>query len=133
MVAVTDLTKTTPYRKHTKVRSTTDLPGVPEGTDGKVKMSQGITWLRYWVQFDNGVWLGSVDHSQVVPVKEWDDHLRRQEEAARRAAEAPDPAESAGAGEAVAAAGGESKVVNGVAVPPHLLERSKSARQRLGA
>lgn len=132
MVAFTELEKTSPYRKNTKVRATTDLPGVPEGTTGKVKLTQGITWLRYWVQFDNGVWLGSIDHSQIVPADQWEEFLRRREEEAQKAAEPPDEEEAAaeGGGEA---GGGDGATVNGVAVPTHLLERAKKARERLGA
>ena len=31
-----------------------DLPGIPEGTGGKVVFVEGFTWIRYWVRFDNG-------------------------------------------------------------------------------
>lgn len=131
MATITKLANTTPLSRNAKVRATEDLPGVPEGTGGKVKLINGMTWLRYWVQFDNGEWLGHVDHSQIVPADEWDDFLRRREEAANAPA-----VESSGAADgdgAPAAATGEGKVVNGVTVPAHLLERSKNARQRLGA
>lgn len=132
MVAVTELQKTPPYRKNTKVRAAVDLPGVPEGTPGKVKLVQGITWLRYWLQFDNGVWLGSVDHSQIVPAAEWDEFLRRREEEAEKAAQAPEQSAEQVEGDEPAT-GGEAADVNGVAIPPHLLDRAKKARERLGS
>jgi hypothetical protein len=132
MVAYTDIAKTTPYAKNTKVKATTDLLGVPEGTTGKVKMVNGMSWLRYWVQFDNGVWIGSVDHSQIVPVKEWEAYLRRRDEEAE-AAEAVAEASDAESGGEAAPSGGEGVIVGGAKVPAHLLERSKSARERLGA
>lgn len=47
--------------KGDKVVATRALRGVPEGTRGKVQVVNGLTWMRYWVQFDNGVWLGSID------------------------------------------------------------------------
>lgn len=133
MVAFTDIAKTTPYAKNTKVKATTDLPGVPEGTVGKVKMTNGMSWLRYWVQFENGVWLGSVDHSQIVPAKEWEQYLRRREEAAEAAEAAAEASEAeSGDGEAAPAAD-EGVTVGGAKVPAHLLDRSKKARERLGA
>lgn len=131
---ITTLDKTTPYRKNQKVIATTDLPGVPEGTRGKVKVINGMTWLRYWVMFDNGAWLGQVDHAQLVPAGEWAEYQRRREEAANAPAEADGDADSgAGDGDGPAAAAGEGATVNGVSVPAHLLDRSKKARERLGA
>ena len=47
-----------------KIVATVDLPGVPEGTTGKVLVSNGVTWYRYWVDFDNGVRLGQVGHQR---------------------------------------------------------------------
>ncbi len=38
-----------------------ELPGVPEGTPGKVIGVSGLTWIRYRVQFDNGRELNLVD------------------------------------------------------------------------
>ena len=48
----------TPFRRNERVVTTTDLVGAPEGTYGKVKLSNGLhttnNWPRYWVRFDNG-------------------------------------------------------------------------------
>ena len=57
--------RTLPIKRYKKVVATVDLPGVPEGTAGKVRVSNGVTWYRYWVDFDNGVRLGQVGHQQV--------------------------------------------------------------------
>ncbi|MDH3707700.1 MAG: hypothetical protein OES57_16660, partial [Acidimicrobiia bacterium] len=50
-----------------------DLPGVPEGTPGKVLVSVGLTWIRYRVRFGNGVELGSLDRSVLASAREWAD------------------------------------------------------------
>ena len=47
-----------PLKRKQKVVATIDLPGVPEGTEGKILVSNGIEWFRYWVDFDNGAKLG---------------------------------------------------------------------------
>ena len=38
-----------------KVTAKVDLPGVPEGTPGKVILANGFNWLRYRVRFEGGV------------------------------------------------------------------------------
>ena len=68
-----------------KVRATVDLPGVPAGTAGKVAMSNGITWKRYWVRFENGELLGHVDHDNIVISRAWDAYFREKERAAAAA------------------------------------------------
>lgn len=52
-----------------KVTATTDLPGVPAGTQGKVMLVNGFQRLRYWVHFSNGVDLGQLDGEQIAPFK----------------------------------------------------------------
>jgi hypothetical protein len=44
-----------------KVVATTDLPGVPEGTQGVVLLANGFNWRRHRVRFDNGVEMGDLD------------------------------------------------------------------------
>jgi hypothetical protein len=123
----------TPFSKGEVVLATEDLGRVPEGTTGKVKLIDGFEWIRYWVFFDNGEKLGSIDGSQLVRPKHYEAWKARRdnaEEAARQAAEvgavATLDAAEGGADEAPAA------TVSGVEIPPHLLERSKAARTRLG-
>ncbi len=49
------------YLAGDKVRAVEDLPGVPAGTLGEVKMVTGLSWIRYRVRFDNGVELNLLD------------------------------------------------------------------------
>ena len=120
--------RTLPIKRYKKIVATVDLPGVPEGTTGKVLVANGVTWYRYWVDFDNGVRLGQVGHQQVCLANDWDSFRIDRAEIKRRAAEAPEKSdESDDGGDGGDAAG------NRFGVPEHLLERSKAARQRLGA
>ncbi len=49
------------YTKKDKVEAAVDLPGVPAGTPGKILVANGFAWNRYYVKFDNGVAIGSID------------------------------------------------------------------------
>ena len=91
----------------------------------------GFTWTRYRVAFDNGYDLGSIDGSHLSRPKEFEAALAQRERAADLAVVTSDG--GGDAGEAAGAASGESKVVNGVSVPGHLIERSRLARERLAA
>ena len=55
-----------------RVRAAVDLPGVPEGTRGRVILSNGFEWIRYRVVFDNGDInghdIGSLHREQLVLV-----------------------------------------------------------------
>ncbi len=73
-----EVTILNPLKRKQKVIATIDLPGVPEGTEGKIRVANGIQWFRYSVDSD-------------------------------------------------ATAGNEH------GIPEHLLERSRAARERLGA
>jgi len=44
-----------------------DLDGVASGTEGKVILANGFSWLRYRVLFANGVELGDLDHRTIAP------------------------------------------------------------------
>ena len=44
-----------------KVVAITALPGVPEGTKGKVLLANGMNWRRYRILFENGSELGHLD------------------------------------------------------------------------
>ncbi len=128
-----------PLKPHTKVRSVIDLPNVAKYSNGKVELANGVTWVRYWVRFENGESIGHISHGDVIPVKFWDQYLVHKEQTEREAAEAEARAaaaaeagvDAAASGGGEAAAGGGS-VINGVSIPPHLLERSAAARTRLG-
>ena len=113
-----------------RVVATEDMPGIPMGTTGKVIFPEGLTWIRYWVRFDNGVIRGTLDRRKLARPGEWAEIVRRresgEEETTATAASGGDGAPTA------AAAEGESVMVNGVAVPAHLIERSKNRREVLG-
>ena len=113
-----------------RVIAADDMPGIPMGTTGKVIFPEGLTWIRYWVRFDNGVVRGTIDRKKLARPGEWAEIVRR-----RESGEEVVPAEAAatdGGDAAPAAAAGESVLVNGVAVPAHLIERSKNRREVLG-
>lgn len=46
--------------RNQRVKAAIDMPGVPAGTNGRIKLVNGFRWTRYWVSFDNGVEIGSV-------------------------------------------------------------------------
>jgi hypothetical protein len=119
-------------KKGARVVATTDLRGVPEGTAGKVKVVNGLgPWIRCWVHFDNGVWMGSVAGSKLVAEKDWPEFQQlRTEEAANASKRAEQAAAAAAAPPEEAAAepaAAKSKV------PAHLLERAKAAREKKAA
>ena len=128
----------TPFKKNEIVSATIDLPGVPAGTQGRIKVINGIDWRRYWVFFDNGVELGQLDEDELVRPRHWD-HWHEQKAAAEAAAAASAEAAAAGA-EAGGEAGGDAAgsdpndplAAIRAMVPPYLLERSAAARARLG-
>lgn len=55
------------FKHHQKVVAVEDLPGVPAGTPGRVIFTNGLTWVRYRVRFENGVELGSLDARFLAP------------------------------------------------------------------
>lgn len=121
----------TEFRRNEKVKALDDLPGVPKGTEGKVLLVAGFTWTRYRVAFANGYDLGSIDAAHLARPKEFEAALEQRAAAAENAA-AVTESDAGDDGEAAASGGGD-KVVNGVTVPAHLLERSKRARDRLAS
>jgi hypothetical protein len=119
----------TEFRRNERVKTLDELPGVPLGTEGRVLLVDGFTWTRYRVTFDNGYDLGSIDGSHLSRPREFEAALAQREAASLEVAEVAGADDGGG----VAAATGEGKVVNGVSVPDHLLDRSKRARERLTA
>ena len=81
--------RTLPIKRYRKVVATSDLPGVPEGTVGKVRVANGVSWYRYWVDFDNGVRMGQVSHADLCLEGDWGRFQLDRVEDERRAAEAP--------------------------------------------
>lgn len=127
-----------PFTRNEIVMAIDDLPGVPARTSGKVKMVSGVTWRRYWVFFENGVHIGSLDSHELVRPGDWEHFMAARAEREIAAAAA---AAAAAAGEV---AGTEVAAGNGAEddspaarlralVPEYLLERSAAARARLDA
>jgi len=115
-----------------KVVAARSMPGIPEGTKGKVFMVSGFEWIRYWVRFENGVARGSIDRKKLARLKDWDRiqaaRARGEDEFGESGAAEVVPDDGGGDG---AAAAGESVTYAGVAIPAHLIERSKNRRQLL--
>ena len=127
-------------RRGEKVRLVAELPGVPQGVEGKVAMANGFTWNRYWVRLVDGRVVGHIDHGDLVRTKDYERFLVARdreaveaEEAARRAAEAAETAPAEADGADGGDGGPGEAVVNGVAVPAYLIQRSADARARLSA
>ncbi len=124
MAKIVDLSQR--IKSGAKVLATTDLPGVPKGTRGKVAMSNGITWKRYWVRFENGELLGHVDHDNIVIERAWDRFFAEKEAAAAAAAAGASAAADAGGGGD--SGGGDTPF----GVPQYLLDRTKAALEKAG-
>jgi len=120
--------RTLPIKRFKKVVATVDLPGVPEGTIGKVRVANGFTWYRYWVDFDNGVRMGQVSHEHLCHEGDWGRFQLDRAEAERRALEALEAPEASGEGDGPV----EVAAGNRFGVPEHLLQRSRDARTLLG-
>jgi len=98
---------------------------------GRVILSSGLDWVRYWVAFENGVELGSLHRDKLVREAEWDAYLvqrERSQEIAESDSEGQDSSEGSDSPSSVS--GGVE--VNGVLVPQLLLDRTKAALERLG-
>ena len=124
--------QTKPFKAGERVKLVRDIRGGPKGSVGRVKMAAGLTWQRYWVEFANGRWVGSVSHSHLVRERDWDEYQRLLEEERKRPKKPEVAADSSastgdGDGAAPAATGPASRV------PAHLLERSRKARERKAA
>ena len=120
-------------RKKEIVKAAINLRGVPEGTMGRVILSSGLDWVRYWVAFDNGVEIGSLHRDKLVREIEWDAYILQRERSqevaeAESSTEALDTSEEADA----QSSGSGGVEVNGVLVPQLLLDRSKAALERFG-
>ena len=118
----------TALKPRERVTLTRDIRGVPEGTNGVVKVANGLTWARYWVQFDNGHWVGSVSAADLVREGDFEEFKKRRAEEALRP-----KVEDAPAAAPAADAGGGGGGAASSRVPAHLLERSQKARARKAA
>ena len=114
--------------KQQEVVAATNLKGVPEGTTGKVMLSNGLDWVRYWVKFENGVEMGSLHRNKLVSAEDWDLYLEEREDDALPIEETTDSADE----ESSTTGSGGGVEVNGVLVPQLLLDRSQAALERFG-
>lgn len=112
-----------PFATKDRVTAAVDLPRVPAGTGGSVIQVQGLSWIRYWVWFDNGERVGTIHRDKLMSADEWE-----------RRNDAPSEVVAVVAGATAAAAGAESGGFANVGpVPGHLIERSRLARERWAA
>ncbi len=115
-------------RKGDKVICAAELREVPEGTAGKVVLVVGLSWIRYWVSFENGVSVGSINRKHLATPAQWRRRLEGGDEAV-----ATDDGAAADGGDDAGDGGGGGYTHNGVLVPQLLIDRSKAARERLAA
>lgn len=123
-------TATEELRRRDAVVASVDLRNVPAGTKGKVAIVNGLKWIRYWVRFDNGESIGSLDRSKLATPAEWDRALNGEEE--RPAAGAVAAADGDGSAADAPSAGGGVTTSSGTVVPQKLIDRTAAARARLG-
>jgi len=115
-------------RRGDKVIAIADLRGVPEGTEGKVSVVNGFEWVRYWVRFDNGVSLGSINRKALATPAQLNQKVAGG--AADGADEAEESEDAAGGADD---GGGGVTTSNGTVVPQKLIDRAAAARARLAA
>ena len=122
----TALDRTSPIRRHQKVVATINLPGVPGGTLGKVRVANGFAWYRYCEDFEIGVKLGHVDHGNVVRAGDWVRFQVERAEASLQVSEEVDDPDGDNDDN------GDEAAENRFGVPEYILERSRVARAHLG-
>ena len=54
-------------RRGDRVVSKVPLPGVPDGTEGRVILANGFNWMRYRVRFRNGAEVADLDERHLTP------------------------------------------------------------------
>lgn len=114
-----------PFTTKDRVTAAVDLPRVPAGTGGSVIQVQGLSWIRYWVWFDNGERVGTIHRDKLMSAQEWE---RRNDAPVAAVATAAGPTADSGAD-----TGGTSGFANVGPVPGLLIERSRLARERWAA
>jgi hypothetical protein len=109
-------------REKDRVVATVDLKRVSKGTTGKVIMVQGLSWIRYWVLFDNGERIGTLHRSKLATLAEWEN---------KSVAVPSSQGLASGVADVVEAGAAAAETIGGV--PAHLLEKSRLARERWAA
>jgi len=67
------------------VTTTTEVEGVPVGTEGRVLLANGFNWQRYRILFDNGAEVGDLDGRQLAPIGKAAKRLKKAEKKAAQA------------------------------------------------
>ena len=120
----------TPFKRGEKVMLVHPIPGRTEGERGKIKLVSGFDdWKRYWVRFNDGQLVGSVNHSDLVRPRMYPSWRQREEEAAAAAQASSAGTSAAPATAAIEAGGGGGGVAD--LIPAALMERSRAAKARL--
>lgn len=116
-----------------KVRAAVDMRNVPEGTAGSVLLANGVTWVRYWVKFENGIEIGSIHRDKLVRAEDWTQYLVDRENTEEAAAELEGTETAIETSEGPSKSTSDNSVsVNGVTVPQLLLDRTTAALARFG-
>jgi hypothetical protein len=123
--------KSRELRRGDKVIAVEPIGVIPEGTRGVIKVIDGLAWTRYWVAWETGEWMGTVDAASVVAANRYEDYKREQAEAVERAKQPPAAVSPAAGG--AEAAGTKTAGAGAGGIPEHLLERSRLARERKAA
>jgi hypothetical protein len=129
-----------PFRRRTddsprvgdRVVAVEPIGDIPEGTQGRIKVVDGFGWVRYWVAWETGEWMGSVDSASVVRTDRLD-QWRAERDAAQVAAVAQAERSASAGGNGDGGADAADGATGGGRVPEHLLERSRQARARVEA
>ena len=119
------------FRRKDRVVAANAMPGIPEGTRGRVTMVAGFDWVRYWVRFENGVVRGSLNRKNLARESDWAEIQARRERG--EGDDGPGGGDGdGGSDDAPAAGSSEGYMRNGILVPQLLLDRSKKRREVLG-
>ena len=121
---------TTPLPNKTRVRVTSAMAGVPEGTAGSVQGTVGFALVRHRVAFDNGRFTTSVARDRLVLEDDWDAFVAAREQEAAAALEAAAAPQVEATAEEKPAGDAAPAVDDRLAA---LAARSKAAREKKAA
>ncbi len=121
---------TSPLPNKTRVRVTSAMAGVPEGTAGSVQGTVGFALVRHRVAFDNGRFTTSVARDRLVLEDDWDEFVAAREQKAAAALEAAAAPPVEAKAEEKPAADAAPAVDDRLAA---LAARSKAAREKKAA
>jgi len=72
------------FKQHSKVVASRDLPGIAAGTEGKVLLINGLSWVRYRVLFEGHVERGMLSAADLTTPGLWAAEQREVAETARQ-------------------------------------------------